>query len=75
MADRFDCEMIEFTLSFLILSTSLIIICSLTVTSRTFYERTKFKQTLSISFFALGIMLLGFCSYSAGKLSAVIFGD
>jgi hypothetical protein len=41
---------------------------SLTVKSRDFYERAKFKQVLSIVLAATGLMALGFCS-SYGGLS------
>jgi hypothetical protein len=41
--------------------------CSLSVTSRLFYERTKVKQAVSITCAGFGLMLLGFCSYSAGE--------
>jgi uncharacterized membrane protein len=41
---------------------------SLTVKSRDFYERAKYKQVLAIVLAAAGIMSLGFCA-SAGGLS------
>ena len=43
---------------------------TLTVTSRAFYERTKVKIAASIVFGASALMLLGFCSYSAGEAQA-----
>lgn len=32
-----------------------------------FYERTKFKQTIAIVCAGLAMMLLGFCSFTAGE--------
>eukprot|EP01038_Epipyxis_sp_PR26KG_P007678 gene7678-10448_t len=43
---------------------------TLTVTSRTFFERTKVKLVLSIVASAAALMLLGFCSTSGGLSAA-----
>jgi hypothetical protein len=40
---------------------------SLTVTSRTFYERAKLKVAASMFFGAMCLMLLGFASSSGGE--------
>jgi hypothetical protein len=39
---------------------------TLTVTSRTFYERTKLKQTYALIAAAAGLVLLGFTSIAGG---------
>jgi hypothetical protein len=39
---------------------------TLTTASRQFYERSKAKEVVSITLAAASMMLLGFCSQSAG---------
>jgi hypothetical protein len=42
----------------------------LNVPSRNFLERTKVKLAASISLAAVGVMLLGFCAFSAGQAAS-----
>ena len=42
----------------------------LNIPSRNFLERTKIKLAASISIAAAGIMLLGFCAFSAGQAAS-----
>ena len=42
----------------------------LNIPSRNFFERTKLKLSASISIAGIGVMLLGFCAFSAGQAAS-----